>query len=247
MKNLKQYLRYLIKWIKIEVTKAQCDGVIIGLSGGVDSAVVSRLAQEAFFDKHLTVVMPCHSDQFDQYYAQLLIDKHKLNYKVIDLTSIYDNLITILELPFHQLALANIKPRLRMTTLYTLAQNYNYMVLGTDNADEWHVGYFTKYGDGAADLVPIIHLLKSEVQQAAKLLGVPQEIISRQPTAGLWINQTDEQEMGVTYQQLDHYLQGKVMPFSIVQRIKKLHQNSKHKRNLPKAPSIIFNYLISVI
>ncbi|WP_338989279.1 NAD(+) synthase [Spiroplasma endosymbiont of Seladonia tumulorum] len=246
MKELKQYLSYLVKWIKAEVTKSKCEGVIVGLSGGIDSAVVSLLAKQAFPNHHLAVIMPCHSDYFDQECAQLLINNHQLNYHLVDLTATYDNLIATLALPPHQLAFANIKPRLRMTTLYALAQSHNYMVLGTDNADEWHVGYFTKYGDGAADLVPIIHLLKSEVQQAAQLLGVPSQIISRPPTAGLWTNQTDEKELGFTYQQLDYYLQGKSVPAAIAQQIKQLHQSSEHKRRLPKGPPNIFSSLISV-
>ncbi|WP_425379261.1 NAD(+) synthase [Spiroplasma endosymbiont of Polydrusus pterygomalis] len=247
MQDLKQYLSYLVKWIKTEVTITQCEGVIVGLSGGIDSAVVSLLAQQAFPDHHLTVMIPCHSDQFDQECAQLLINHHQLNSHIVDLTSTYDNLVASLGFKSHQLALSNIKPRLRMTTLYALAQSHNYMVLGTDNADEWFVGYFTKYGDGAADLVPIIHLLKSEVQQAAQLLGVPSQIITRPPTAGLWDNQIDEKEMGVTYQQLDHFLQGKAVPGPIGQRIKQLHQRSEHKRHLPKAPPSVFSSLISGI
>ncbi|APE74634.1 NH3-dependent NAD+ synthetase [Spiroplasma citri] len=246
MKELNQYLSYLVKWIKSEVTKVHCQGVIVGLSGGIDSAVVSLLAKQAFPEQHLTVIMPCHSDYFDQECAQLLVNNHQLKNNLVDLTGTYDNLIATLALPPHQLAFANIKPRLRMTTLYALAQSHNYMVLGTDNADEWHVGYFTKYGDGAADLVPIIHLLKSEVQQAAQLLGVPTAIISRPPTAGLWASQTDEKELGFTYQQLDYYLQGKSVPTEIAQRIKQLNQSSEHKRHLPKAPPNIFSSLISV-
>lgn len=244
MRDLKQYLTYLIDWIKAEVIKANCDGIVVGLSGGIDSAVVGLLAQKAFPDHHLTVVMPCHSDQFDQECANLLINAHQLKHQVVDLSSTYDQLVADLRAPQHQLALANIKPRLRMTTLYALGQSYNYLVLGTDNADEWHVGYFTKHGDGGVDLVPLIHLLKSEVQQAAQLLGVPTEIITRAPTAGLWATQTDEQEMGVSYQQLDDYLQGKTVPVVVAKRIQALHQGSEHKRQLAKAPPVAFSPLI---
>lgn len=245
MKDLKKYLTYLTDWIKSEVTKAHCDGVIIGLSGGIDSAVVGLLGQKAFPEQHLTVIMPCHSDQFDQECANLLINKHQLNHQIVDLSSTYDQLVTTLALPPHQLALSNIKPRLRMTTLYALAQSHKYLVLGTDNADEWHVGYFTKYGDGGVDLVPLIHLLKGEVQQAAHLLEVPTEIIMRPPTAGLWTAQADEQEMGVSYHQLDAYLQGKPVPAAAANRIQHLHQGSEHKRQLPKAPSVVFSSLIN--
>ncbi|WHQ36466.1 NAD(+) synthase [Spiroplasma sp. SV19] len=245
MNDLKQYLTYLTTWIKEEVTKAHCNGVVVGLSGGIDSAVVGLLAQKAFPEQHLTVVMPCYSDQFDQECANLLINTHQLKHQIVDLSLTYDQLVATLALPQHQLALANIKPRLRMTTLYALAQSHNYLVLGTDNADEWHVGYFTKYGDGGVDLVPLIHLVKGEVQQAAHLLGVPSEIIMRPPTAGLWTAQTDEQELGVSYQQLDFYLQGKQVPVAVAQRIEHLHQVSEHKRQLAKAPPVAFSSLIN--
>lgn len=245
MKDLNQYLTYLIDWIRTEVTKAHCNGVVVGLSGGIDSAVVGLLAQKAFPEQHLTVVMPCHYDQFDQECANLLINTHQLKHQIVDLSSTYDQLVATLSLPQHQLALSNIKPRLRMTTLYALAQSCNYLVLGTDNADEWYVGYFTKYGDGGVDLVPIIHLLKGEVQQAAHLLGVPVEIIMRPPTAGLWTAQTDEEELGVSYHQLDAYLQGKSVPVTLTKRIQQLHQGSEHKRQLAKAPPVAFSALIS--
>lgn len=241
MKELKKYLNYLIKWIKSEVIKSKFKGVIVGLSGGIDSSVVSLLAKKSFPKNHLIIVMPCNSDYFDQECAQLLINRHKLNFNIIDLTSIYNNLIKTLSLPLNNLSCFNIKPRLRMTTLYAIAQNYNYMVLGTENADEWYIGYFTKYGDGASDLSPIIHLLKYEVKQMACLLNVPLKIILRKPTAGLWTNQTDEKELGFTYQQLDYYLKGKSIPINVKRRIKKLHKNSKHKRNLPKSPLNISN------
>ncbi|WP_368486073.1 NAD(+) synthase [Spiroplasma sp. DGKH1] len=244
MKNLQDYLDYLVTWIRQEVTVANCQGVIIGLSGGIDSAVVALLGQKAFPNNHLTVIMPCHSDPVDQEYSLKLVNHHQLTSQVVDLTTTYDELVKNLPLsPTNKLALANIKPRLRMTTLYALAQAHQYLVLGTDNADEWHLGYFTKYGDGGVDLVPIIHLLKGEVCQAAELLGVCPEIITRKPTAGLWANQTDEDELGFSYHELDNYLQGFETSPTIEEKIQKLHAISEHKRKLAQAPAQPFTKL----
>ncbi|AGM26196.1 NH(3)-dependent NAD(+) synthetase [Spiroplasma syrphidicola EA-1] len=236
MTTIEQYEEYLVSWIKAEVTAAQCAGVIVGLSGGIDSAVVALLAKKAFPDNYLTVIMPCQSDPVDEQFAQQLVEKHSLNTLTIDLSETYQTLLKNLPLNQHQLAAANIKPRLRMTTLYSLAQANRYLVLGTDNADEWHVGYFTKYGDGGVDLVPLVHLLKQDVRALAKLLGVNDVIIDRLPTAGLWENQTDEAEMGFSYQQLDAFLLGEPVAESIKTRIDYLHKISEHKRNLAKSP-----------
>ena len=108
--------------------------------------------------------------------------------------------------PLNKMSKANIKVRLRMVTLYAVAQTRNALVLGTDNKDEIHVGYFTKYGDGAWDIEPIGDLYKTDVYKLAKYLNVPEEIINKPPRAGLWNNQTDEDEIGMTYELLDKIL-----------------------------------------
>lgn len=123
-----------------------------------------------------------------------------------------------------------------MTTLYALAQQNNYLVLGTNNADERYIGYFTKYGDGGVDLAPIIHLLKKDIKKIAKILGVNKQIINRQPTAGLWKNQTDENELNFTYKVLDNYLMNKQISQKDKEKIENLHQKSKHKQNWIKIP-----------
>ena len=124
-----------------------------------------------------------------------------------------------------------------MTTLYSMAQTHNYLVLGTDNADEWHIGYFTKFGDGGVDLLPIVHLLKREVREGAKLLGVPNSIINRAPTASLWENQTDEAEIGFGYDLIDDYLAGKLVENNVKERVDYLHKISQHKRNGAPMPN----------
>lgn len=233
--ELKAYLDYLVEFIRQTVQSAHAQGVVVGISGGIDSAVVALLAKKAFPDQTLTCWMPCHSDEFDEACAKQLAEKGDLDPLTIDLGSTFDQLTnTFQEQNFSltPLATANIKARLRMTTLYAAAQSKNYLVLGTDNADEWYIGYFTKFGDGGVDVVPLVHLLKGEVREAAKILGVPQAIIDRAPSAGLWANQTDENEIGYSYEEIDHYLLTKDQSNpGLVKRIETLHANSEHKRN----------------
>jgi NAD+ synthase len=136
--------------------------------------------------------------------------------------------------------LANIKPRLRMATLYFFANSLNYLVAGTGNRSEIAIGYFTKYGDGGCDLLPIGHLAKSEVRTLARELNVPQAIIDRTPSAGLWLGQTDEEEMGFTYAELERYLEDgpQGVPPALAMRIERLTRSSEHKRQLPPIPDL---------
>jgi len=136
--------------------------------------------------------------------------------------------------------LANIKPRLRMATLYYFANALNYLVAGTGNRSELSIGYFSKYGDGGVDLLPIGHLVKSEVRALARELNIPPEIVDRTPSAGLWFGQTDEEEMGFTYKDLERYLEDGPQGVSpaLAMRIERLIRASEHKRQLPPMPNI---------
>ena len=139
-----------------------------------------------------------------------------------------------------QLSLANLKVRIRMTLLYAYGQTHRSLVIGTDNMDERYTGYFTKYGDGAADILPITHLTKGEVVEAAKIKGVPSYLAERTPSAGLFDGQTDEKEMGILYKDLDNYLLGKEVEPKVKERIEYLHRISEHKRSLiPEAEPYI--------
>jgi len=120
-----------------------------------------------------------------------------------------------------------------MSTLYTVATNYNYLVVGTDNLSEWHTGYFTKYGDGGVDLQPILPFTKTEVFEMARVLGVPDSVISKMPSADLWEGQTDEAEMGVSYAELDAYLQNKQVSHEAREKIEQMHERTEHKRRMP--------------
>ncbi|AXK51069.1 NAD(+) synthase [Spiroplasma alleghenense] len=238
--DLKNYKDEIVKFIQEETKRAKADGVIVGVSGGIDSAVVSLLAKEAFPNDYLTVWMPISSSQEDLKCVNELIEEHKLLNVKVDLQPVFASIKEELErtgLKISELALANTKARLRMSSLYGLAQSKNYLVLGTDNAVEWHIGYFTKFGDGGCDLLPLVHLLKGEVGQLGKLLNVPNSIISRPPTASLWEGQTDEKEIGFSYQEIDSYLEGDSSNLDLKKRIDSLHESSDHKRrgaNQPK-------------
>jgi len=133
----------------------------------------------------------------------------------------------------------NLRARLRMATLYTLANEMNYLVVGTDNKAELYTGYFTKYGDGGVDILPLASLLKKEVYQWGEYLEVPEEIMHKDPSAGLWEGQSDETEMGITYEKIDRYLQGKKIPDKDEELIKKLHNSTEHKRKTPPVFELI--------
>lgn len=238
--ELKKYLDYLVDFIKEKVAEAHCEGVIVGISGGIDSAVVAGLAKKAFPQNHLCVWMPCESSALDETSKEELISALKINHTTVNVKPMFDafkNEINA-EIAQSDLALANTKARLRMTTLYSMAQTKRYLVLGTDNMDEWYIGYFTKFGDGGCDLLPIVHLTKSEVREAAKILGVPEGIITRPPTASLWEGQTDEKEIGFSYDEIDQYLLTKKANDDLVTRIEGLHKISEHKRHGAVQPEI---------
>ena len=133
---------------------------------------------------------------------------------------------------------ANLKPRLRMAVLYYFANLMNYMVVGTTNKPEWFVGYFTKYGDGGVDMLPLADLKKAEVRELARFLGVPDRIIEKAPSGGLWEGQTDEKEMGLKYEDLDAYVSGKKVSPQVESRILDMHLRTEHKRNVPPMPHV---------
>ena len=230
---------HLTDWIRAEVTAGDGCGAVFGLSGGLDSAVVAALAKQAFPHHSLGVVMPCHSDPRDAEDGALVAHHFGVPSATVDLGPVYDLLLEELagsssDLPESRLATANLKPRLRMTTLYAFANQLGYRVLGTGNRSELAVGYFTKYGDGGADLLPLGGLVKSEVRDLARSLGVPARIITKPPSAGLWADQTDEAEMGITYEELDAYvLTGAASP-AVKAKVDAMNAASEHKRALPR-------------
>jgi NAD+ synthase len=242
--KLEAYLDYLVTWIKQEVKAANLKGCIIGLSGGIDSAVAASLVKKAMGDNCLALIMPIKSNPKDKKDALSVAKKIGINTISVDLDKTYETLnkninnIKVIDKKSegYKLAMANTKARLRMTTLYQFGQSLGYLVIGTDNAAEWYTGYFTKYGDGGVDLVPLINLTKGEVFEAAKILGIPQAIIDRKPTAGLVANVNDEDELKVTYKEIDAFLTGKKISPASKKRLFHLNKVSEHKRHLAKSP-----------
>ena len=233
--KFEHYLDEIVKFLQQTLVDTKANGYVLGVSGGVDSALVAALTVKAVGkEKLFALLMPIDSNPADLRDGLALCEKFAIPHRILDLSEAYHALrgqYVIKEDPAGILALNNTKVRLRMVTLYAFAQSRGALVLGTDNADEIHVGYFTKHGDGAADLAPIAELTKAEVFRASKMLGVPDCILNRVPTAGLFVGQTDEGEMGVTYEQLDRYLLGGKVDPKVEERIGYLHRISEHKRN----------------
>lgn len=232
----------LATWIKEKVSGAGCEGVTLGLSGGIDSSVLAVLCQRAFPKNTLGVIMPCYSDPRDKSHAEELAARFGIQTREIVLDDAYDVILKALPAynpnpEISRNARANIKARLRMITLYYTAQKLNYLVAGSGNRSEIAVGYFTKCGDGGVDIMPLGNLVKGEVRELAAHLGIPQAIIDKPPSAGLWAGQTDEQEMGVSYDTLDRYLLTGEAPEEEKNRIDAMIAASQHKRSLPPLPA----------
>ena len=230
----------IVSWIKGQVKDAGALGIVLGLSGGIDSAVVCALAKEAVGKNNvLALFIPCHSDFQDLKDARIVAKKLGVKTKAIDLSKVYDSFLSLLP-KSGKLVVANLRPRLRMATLYYFANKLNYLVCGTGNKSELMAGYFTKYGDGGVDILPIADLLKKDVRRLARELKIPEEIIAKPPTAGLWPGQTDEGEMGITYDELDDILYRlehklrQVVQEKKVSKVKRMIIRSGHKRNMPE-------------
>ncbi|MGE5561217.1 MAG: NAD(+) synthase [Chloroflexota bacterium] len=230
----------IVDWLRERVAAAGSQGFVLGLSGGVDSAVVAGLAVRAMPGKVYPYILPCHSQPEDARLAREVAAAFGLEAEQIVLDEPYD----VLRRAYGaggapaagDLADANLKSRLRMITLYYQANRRNCLVLGTGNRSEIAVGYFTKWGDGAVDLLPLAGLVKREVYALARHLGVPQAVIDRPPSGGLWPGQTDEAEMGLRYADIDEYLLTGNVPADIAARIARRIAANEHKRRMPLSP-----------
>lgn len=233
----------LTAWIREQVSGAGLRGVVFGLSGGIDSAVTAVLCKRAFPEDCLAVVMPCESDEADIEDAHTVAGKFQVPIRNIILDEVYESLLGVLPVgefdpASRKLAEANLKPRLRMLALYYLANRLGYLVVGTGNRSEISVGYFTKYGDGGVDILPLGNLMKSQVRELASYLGVPDKIIDKPPSGGLWEGQTDEEEMGVTYKELDRYLITGIAREVVREKVEIMMARSAHKRATPAVPPL---------
>jgi NAD+ synthase len=231
-------------WIKKYVKTANATNIVVGLSGGIDSAVTAALCTNAIGKENMiSLGLPCESLSKDLADAQSIAKHLGINFTVLDLTSVYEKFLEITRsIPrIDKLALANLKPRLRMMALYFIGQSKGKsLVAGTSNRAELLLGYFTKYGDGAADFEPIASLYKQEVRKIADVLNIPEKIIVKAPSAGLWPGQTDEGEIGLSYDivdeilyRIDYNLDFKGIDEEDITRVRKMMKVSEHKLKMP--------------
>ena len=236
--NTKELVEKLALWIRDTVLAAGCKGVVIGMSGGVDSSVLAVLCQQAFPQSTLGVLMPCYNSQTEVKHARAVANQFSIPTRMVTLDSIFDSLLKVLpndeiDPAISRVAKGNVKARLRMLSLYYFANQLNYMVAGSGNRSELSVGYFTKYGDGGVDILPLGSLVKGRIRELARFLGIPQQIIDKPPSADLWEGQTDEDELGFSYEKLDHYLVTGEVNDELKKKIESMIVTSNHKRQPP--------------
>ena len=230
--------------LKQKIIETNSKGVIFGLSGGIDSAVIAYLCNNSIKEKTLAIIMPDSkvSPESETRDAIKIVDELGLNYKLLDINSIHKEFNMVLE-PEDR-ALGNLRARIRMNVLYYYANLKNLLVLGSSDKSEINIGYFTKFGDGASDILPIASLYKTQVREIAKNLGIDENIISKKSSPHLWPNHEAEHEIGATYEEIDTILYC-ILELKLpidkisntaeiseekVQKIYQLYKKSKHKR-----------------
>lgn len=234
----------MTRFIRKKIKESQAKGVVIGISGGLDSTVTAYILVKALNkDNVLGLIMPYYQNKETED-AILVCNTLGIRYKVINIKNIVDELEKSLNSEIDRITKGNLMARTRMVILYGFANLLNYLVVGTSNKTEFLVGYFTKWGDGASDIAPLLGLYKTEVRKLAKILGVPEKIILKTPTAGLWEGQTDEEELGIKYDLLDEILYRLIelkmrkeeiakelhIPLEKVIHVENLVKKTKHKR-----------------
>ncbi|MCJ7744824.1 MAG: NAD+ synthase [Actinobacteria bacterium] len=231
-------VKQIVGWIRKQVEEAGASGAVFGMSGGLDSSIVAALCHKSVTENALGAILPCYSDPVDLEDARLVAEQLGITKITVDLCPVFDALLA--QLPkASDSAVINLKPRLRMMTLYYIAKEKGYLVVGTGNKSEIEVGYFTKYGDGGVDILPLASTYKTDLGSMAGELGIPARIIDKVPSAGLWAGQTDEREMGITYAVLDDILkaiethQETEAESELVKKVKGMVDSSAHKRSLP--------------
>jgi NAD+ synthase len=246
---------HIVEFIADTVGDAGADGAVLGLSGGIDSTTVAYLAAEALGSGGVRgLVMPSGvNPEADETDAERVADALDIEYDVIDIAPVVDAFVDAAPpgAADGRMALGNVRVRTRAVLNYVVANAENRLVLGTGNRSEAATGYFTKYGDQAVDCNPIGNLYKCHVRQLARQLGVPEDLVTRTPSAGMWEGQTDEGEMGLGYDELDAILALHVdgplsksatrrtlgVPASAIERVVELYERSAHKRAMPPAPA----------
>ena len=251
--NTEKVTNHIVNWLKEYATKAGLNGFVIGVSGGIDSAVTSTLCAKTGLEV-LCLEMPIHQapsqvNRALNHVAWLRKNYTNVSMTQVNLTSVFDSLIAALPTVNNEeerfMSLANTRARLRMTSLYYFAALKSLLVAGTGNkVEDFGVGFYTKYGDGGVDLSPIADLMKSEVYALAEYLGVNQEIIEAAPTDGLWgDDRTDEDQIGASYDELEwamEYIEKEVDEVELSEREREVLSiyNKLHKANLHKMVEI---------
>jgi NAD+ synthase len=243
----------IVEFIRQKVEESGGNGVVIGLSGGIDSALVSKMSVDAVgSDKVLNFFMPTSSSsKADRKDAEEFSHEIGAEFKVIEITPAVEAFKMMLPSIDRKELLGNVMARCRMVVLMHQANLMGRILMGTGNKSELLVGYFTKYGDGGVDFLPIGDLYKTEVRELAKKVGISKRIIEKEPSAGLWEGQTDEGELGVTYEKLDQILLGfellldnreisrqSSIDLNIVEMVWRRHLDTVHKRKAPLIPKI---------
>jgi NAD+ synthase len=229
-------------WIRNYVSSAGAEKIVMGLSGGIDSAVTAALCVNALGKNNtFAYALPCDSIPRDMKDAKLVASKIGIKLEIIELSLVYHQFLKVIENTSNKIAKANLKPRLRMMTLYYLAQSMTKcLVAGTGNRAELQIGFFTKYGDGGVDFEPLGMLYKHEVKGLARVLNIPESLIKKAPSPGLWKGQTDEGEIGISYDTIDEILYRidydlgfDGLERSVVEKVINMLKIAEHKLKMP--------------
>jgi len=239
------------RFLSEQIEKNNSKGLILGLSGGIDSAVLAYICKRKLQDKTLALIMPDTSitPKSETEDALKMIALTGIEYKLIDIKPIVNEYSMYLE-P-NEKAKGNLRARVRTNMLYYYANAKNYLVLGSSDKSEYMIGYFTKFGDGASDITPIISLYKLQVREIAKHIGVPENIIAKKSSPHLWKDHEAEKELGISYEEIDSILycmlekkltigeieQNTQISKETIEKIQQLHINSEHKRLSPQKPN----------
>lgn len=241
-------IRRRVDFLKRYVLESNTTGLLIAISGGIDSAVTTGLCKMATDElsketgrEYMTLgVFQPYGKQADIADSYSVAEAFNLTHKVeTNIEQAVDEIALETEYAFKSLGIprhvsrggkGNIKARTRMVIQYALAYDLNLLVVGTDHASEAITGFFTKYGDGAVDITPLSSLNKRQVRMLAERLGVPKPILEKAPTAGLWEGQTDEGELGISYEDNSDYLEGKEIDPAVKEKLEKQYLKTEHKR-----------------
>ncbi|APX97235.1 NAD+ synthase [Natronorubrum daqingense] len=251
--ELAQRRDHITAFIREQVDAAGVEEVVLGLSGGIDSTITAYLAVDALGAENVHgLVLPATvSSGENMSDAERVAQDLEMSYDVIEIEPIVDSLLAAYpEAEGDHEAVGNARARVRAVLNYLVANHDGRLVLGTGNRSEAAVGYFTKYGDGAVDCHPIANLYKAQVRQLARHVGVPEDLAEKTPTAELWADQTDEDELGISYDTLDSILATHVDgPLSVaatsreleveeatVEEVREMYERSAHKRQVPPGP-----------